>query len=89
MLRLRMYGNVFADQGAGPVIKGDVAADAGAFQSDFAAVSQCPVDVVVAGDEGGVFPAFPAVDNLLGKPQVLHGGGGVILLDDILFRDAF
>lgn len=88
MLFFCVDGDVFADQRAGPVVEGHVAADAGAFEADVPRAAQGPVDVVVAGDQSSIFPPFPAVQNALGKKEVFHRRGGRAFGQDVLVRDA-
>ena len=89
MLLFRVYGNEFPDQCAGPIVKGHVTADTGTGQMNLSAISKGSVNMVIAGDEGCIFPAFHAIQNLLGVLQVFQCGCGLGFPDDIRFRNTF
>ena len=57
----RVYGNELPDQCAGPIVKSHMAADTGTGQMNLSAISKGSVNMVVAGDERGIFPAFDAI----------------------------
>ena len=73
MLLLGVDCDKLADQRARPVIKGHVAADAGAFEADLAAVSQRSVNVIIAGNEGSVLAALLGIDDGLRVLKILEG----------------
>ena len=87
VLGLGVDGDVFAYEGAGPVVEGHTGTDAGTLESDLSAVSECPVDVVVGGDEGGILFAFPGIDDGLGIDEILVSRRGPVFADDPVFRD--
>ena len=65
MLRLFMYGHILPYKGARPVVKRHMAADAGALEAYLAAISQSPVDMVIARYQSGVLSAFVRIDESL------------------------
>ena len=63
MLLLCMNGDELSDQGARPVIQGNMAPDTGTLQAYFPAVPESPVNMVVAGHEGCIFAACLRIDD--------------------------
>ena len=88
MFFLRVNRDELTDQSTGPVVEGNLAADAGAVKTDSPAIAQGAVYVIVAGDKRGVFTALPGVDDLLRILQVLIGRCRFVFHDDLLFRNS-
>ena len=77
----------FPDHGAGVVVQGYAGADTGAFQADSAAVAQSTVNMIVAGNQGSVFPPFPCVDDLPGIGKIFIGSAGLVFQEDLVPRN--
>ena len=83
VLLFGMDGDELPNQRARPIIEGHAAADAGAFQTDFAAVAKRTVNMVITGHKCRIFSAVDPVEDLLGKLEIFQRRFGGVLQNDV------